>query len=105
MAQATEAQLLAQLRLNYLQVLNLLTGFGPGNPTPAQVAAFFTGLNALNAGAYQQITGPGALTHSIGDETYNWTEYQQFVVGQLETLRVQQQQADGPFWLTSRART
>lgn len=103
MALPTESQLLQQARLGYAQILAFITTMG-GNPTPAQVTAFFASIQAVNTGLppYLQIAGPGQITHTVGDETYNWTEYQTFVIDKMQALRIQQQQADGPWYISSR---
>lgn len=103
--QLSESQLLYQARLNYAQILVFLTGFG-GNPTTQQISTFFAALNAMNAGLppYAQIQGPGQVTHQQGDETYQWTEYQTFIITQMDALRLQQQRADGPFAIATAMR-
>ena len=44
-------------------------------------------------------------SYSIDGESLTWTEYQQFIITQMETLRLAIQQAYGPFSRSSRARS
>lgn len=78
---------------NYTQLLMFVTTV-IASPTQANIDAAVQSTNRMNLLGLR-------VTHSIGDENYSWTEYQQFIISQMETLRIQLQQSSSPFWFST----
>ena len=100
---ATAADRIARAIDNYAMILVMLTEIvavdrADGQPTRAQVDAI------IDAASTSGIVRPQP-TVSVDGESYNWTEYQQFIVSQLEALRKVQVMLGGPWEVRSLGRT
>lgn len=85
----SQTQTLQVVLDNYAQLLMFVTTV-LASPTQSNIDAAVLQTNRMNLLGLR-------VTHSIGDENYSWTEYQQFIISQMETLRIQLQQSSGPF--------
>ena len=100
---AAAADRIARAIDNYTMILVMLTEIiavsaADGQPTRAQVDA------VIDAASTSGVVRP-QLTVNTDGETYNWTEWQQFVVSQLEALRKLQVMFAGPWEVRSQGRT
>lgn len=95
------AENLARAYENYSRILVMVTEVVAkgGNPTQAQVDAVVALANRSG------LVRP-KLTYTEDGTTFNWTEYQQFILTQaLPQVRVEAQLAQGPFEVRSRGVT
>lgn len=98
-----EADMLYQILRNYQRILMLVTSYMPPNPRPTaqQIDALVTVIgqtpNATQLGL-QPLPKP---TYTMADETYQWMEYQQFIIQQMEVLRIQLAESSGPQYYSS----
>lgn len=49
------------------------------------------------AATLAEISADPKLSYTVGDRTFGWTEYQEFLTKQLERIKNLQQTASGPF--------
>lgn len=80
---------------NYARILVLCTE-AIANPTTQEAIDA-----VISAASTSNIVQP-QLTHSKDGETYNWTEYQTFLVQQLTALRALMQVSSGPWEIRTR---
>lgn len=71
------------------------------------MATYAENLATLQANYAQQLVDISAapkLSYTVGDRTFSWTEYQQFLLDSLEKIEKQLQHANGPFIVRYRTR-
>ena len=92
----TDSQTLQVVYSNYCRILSMLTSV-IANPTQTNIDTL------CEAATGAQIVRPKP-TVTLDGETYNWMEYQQFIITNMEALRTQMVEASGPFMIVNYGR-